>query len=272
MINKTLEFLFKKGVEKVVNTSNALERKMVIPSEIEWYFVKDVRSAVFNAYGMSKISHKPVVVVVEDDFLPNTLTALTEAWFQRVSVVILTVNSNELANSSYLDRCVDAKYLIIDADDIKKIVLQCGPILIKVKENVCTENKIDYAHIVPVIENCAKDSIVFCYNPTDCKSGYEIIKTQYKYGVLSKYVGQLVGGKKALLCIPEELLALDTNIFNFRDFPQGFRLIVKHTDGFYWNKLKKWMQKNNIKTVEVDSMTVNFDTLEINSNYAILVK
>lgn len=274
MIDRVISCLRTKGVERLVNTSAQINAMAYTPYNID-YYIEDVRSAVFNAYGMSKISHAPVAIIVEEAYLPNTYTALTEAWFQRVPVVVLAVNSINLESSSYLNRCVDVSILINTADDIESAVCDAlqhhGPTLLKIKEKECEEEKIDYTNIYSIVDIFANDAKVLCYNPQVSKNDYEYIMPEYKYGVISKYVGQLVGGRRVVLCIPEYLLALDTNIFNFRDFPDGFKLIVKYIDGSYWNKLEKWLNINGIQTIVADSVE-KCDYLQSNRNFAVLVK
>lgn len=276
MIDSIISCLNAKGVVRFVNTTTQIKEKISYPSNIEWYYIEDVRSAVFNAYGMSKISHSPVAIIVEEAYLPNTYTALTEAWLQRVQVIVLALNSMNLDSSFYLNRCVDASILIDNVETIEGVVCNAiqhhGPTLIKIKEEVNEEKKIDYTNLFSIIDLCAKDEKILCYNPQYGNKDYEFIPPEYKYGVISKYVGQLIGGKQSVLCIPEYLLALDTNIFNFRDFPDGFKLIVKYSNGVCWGRLNTWMQRNNINTYVVDGRSFEYTTMNFKPNYAILVK
>ena len=69
MIDSIISCLNAKGVVRFVNTTTQIKEKISYPSNIEWYYIEDVRSAVFNAYGMSKISHSPVAIIVEEAYL-----------------------------------------------------------------------------------------------------------------------------------------------------------------------------------------------------------
>ena len=82
MINLIVDSFIKKGVEKIVYTSPQHDIFVTGIASADCFFVEDVRSAVFNAYGMAKITHKPVVVLVDEPYLASTYTGLTEAWFQ----------------------------------------------------------------------------------------------------------------------------------------------------------------------------------------------
>ena len=53
-----------------------------------------------------------------------------------------------------------------------------------------------------------------------------------------------------ILCIPECLLAYDSNIFNFRNLPESFMVIVIADDSQVFDKLKPWIQSNAIHVVE----------------------
>ena len=123
MIDSIISCLNAKGVVRFVNTTTQIKEKISYPSNIEWYYIEDVRSAVFNAYGMSKISHSPVAIIVEEAYLPNTYTALTEAWLQRVQVIVLALNSMNLDSSFYLNRCVDASILIDNVETIEGVAV-----------------------------------------------------------------------------------------------------------------------------------------------------
>lgn len=74
-----------------------------------------------------------------------------------------------LDSSFYLNRCVDASILIDNVETIEGVVCNAiqhhGPSLIKIKEEVNEEKKIDYTNLFSIIDLCAKDKKVLCYNP-----------------------------------------------------------------------------------------------------------
>lgn len=253
MIIQLLKELEKRGIERIVNTSCLLEEKLCAFNDaFSITFIEDARSAVFTAYGLAKSSNYPAVVIIEDAYLPNVYTGLTEAWFQRIPVIVIALNSTDKHSSEYLDRCVDATYCVDSSSDINLIISNVmqhrGPSLLKVRSEVGMDIKIDYFSIIDLLNSCTCVSNIICYNSNN-NMGIENISSDYKYGILSKYVGQLSGGKEAVLCVPEEILALDTNIFNFRNFPSNFRLIVKESGMKYWPRLEGWMKNNKINTI-----------------------
>lgn len=253
MIIELLKELEKRGVQRIVNTSSLLEEKRdAFNDAFSVTFIEDARSAVFTAYGLAKSSNRPVVVIIEDAYLPNAYTGLTEAWFQRIPVIVIALNSTDKHSSEYLDRCVDASYFVDGSSDmnviISNVMLHRGPSLLKVRSEVGLDIKIDYSNIIDLLNSISRVSNIICYDSNN-NMGIENISSDYKYGVLSKYVGQLSGGKDAVLCVPEEILALDSNIFNLRNFPSNFRLIVKESGMKYWPRLEGWMKNNKINTI-----------------------
>ena len=150
MFLELLEKLRNSGVENVINTStfdvSSLQQKF---ERVQ--YIEDVRSAIFTAYGIAKISSKPILAIVDDEYLPNTYTGLTEAWFQRVPVVVLSINSRDKESSTYLERCLD-KISFIDINDssvkLDDISLSTyGPTLIKTNEVIGNITPIDYSEI-----------------------------------------------------------------------------------------------------------------------------
>ena len=74
---------------------------------------------------------------------------------------------------------------------------------------------------------------------------------------MSKYYGYLLGGKDQVLCVPEDILALDSNIFNFRTLPKNLKLVVKSTGSGCWEKFIHWLQCNKIRIFD---LSVNMDS------------
>lgn len=275
IINEILNRLQDKGVRKAVSTI-ALDDTIDMSHFVTDY-IEDARSAVFAAYGTAKIDKNPVVIITEDAYLPNTYTGLTEAWFQRIPVIVIALNSDSMESSRYLERCVDSSFLVNSLSDIdeaiNKIFLCSGPSLIKVKEQNKEDTIIDYSYILNCLESFSRFQSVICYNSKINSQRITDVDPQYKYGILSKYIGSLNGGAKSILCIPEELLGLDTNIFNIRNLPSNFRLVVKSTGSGHWGKMEKWISKNGIKTYvhsQKDERT-KFDNELQQSPVAILV-
>lgn len=222
--------------------------------------VHDARSAAFEAFGIIKITDKPVALIVNEDELASTLTAVTEAWFQRKDLILITINGNFSRHYDYLDRCVVSNSLLFQDSNEDEIVQEMqqrrGPHLLRTTIVSKEESPIDYSRILKELKNCLSDNDeVFCYNPTDLsEEQYKSISQQHRYCTVSKYVGYLLGNKeKAVLCIPERLLAYDSNIFNFRNLPKTFFLIVVADNMGVMSKLSPWIESNGIKVVQTES-------------------
>ena len=256
MFLELLEKLRNSGVENVINTStfdvSSLQQKF---ERVQ--YIEDVRSAIFTAYGIAKISSKPILAIVDDEYLPNTYTGLTEAWFQRVPVVVLSINSRDKESSTYLERCLD-KISFIDINDssvkLDDISLSTyGPTLIKTNEVIGNITPIDYSEIYSSLQDSKYSNCIGFFNSNTNFDGCRNIDPKYKYGLISKYVGQLLGESDNILVITENQLILDSNIFNFRDMPSKFKLIVKVTDHVYWNKFNGWLSSNEINVIDLTS-------------------
>ena len=266
-LERVLKELKNEGIKCLIYTSPT--EKLYLSKlfgENELRFIEDVRSAVFTAYGMAKVGHTPIAILIKEAYLPSTYTGLTEAWFQRVPVIIVSYNSINLESSAYLERCLDKSCLInIDnniENDVRKTVSLHGPSLIKLSESFAEEDIIDYTEIVKLIRDNIGIIDILCYNTSHTNYNVINISANYKYGILSKYIGRLLGGKDGILIIPEEILALDSNIFNFRNFPDTFKLVVKCKDGAYWDKLFTWMSKNGIHIAELRNGCDNKEIIE----------
>lgn len=270
LIQRIIDALLVKGIQTIYYTSQTAFDLLGlnIGNKVTCFFIPDARSAVFTAYGVAKMSLSPTIVLIDESYLPNTYTALTEAWFQRVPVIIISYNSKNTDSSAYLDRCVDTTCFVNKETDLSGTIdLICsmhGPSLIKVQEEIKENLEIDYTSILNLLEHHVSNlPDIFFY---DCKvenEGYRCIETRHKYGVLSKYVGYLSCGKDAILCIPEDLLALESNIFCIRDFPKKFKLIVKKRDSLLWNKLKAWMSRNGVHVYDKPKTNIEESLMEL---------
>lgn len=255
MINTLFNRYRELGITSIVLTDG--KQKTILDEQIVSNVVEtisDVRSATFYAYGLAKQLCKPVLLLIDEDYISSAYTGLTEVWFQRIPVIVLAYNSKDVDASRYLERCVDTVYRITESSDTKSIVEKTacatGPVLIRIQGISIPEKKIDYTEIVLDLKK-SSDSSILLYNPKpECVAeGVEYIVPSHKYGILSKYIGLLRGGKKKTLCISESCLLLDANVFNMRNFPSNFCLCIKKEDGATINRIKEWAENNNIKVL-----------------------
>ena len=265
MKRKLCNILSRLGVTTVVTTESKTSLSF-LPETIDVKEVKDARSATFEAFGIIKMSEKPVALIVKEDELSSVLTAVTEAWLQRKDLILITINGNLYQHYDYLDRCLMSSALLLQNSNedelVQEMQLRHGPHLLRTALLLEEENPVDYSNIIQELDNGLSDNdVVFCYNPTQVSGTHNrAISLQHRYCVISKYVGYLLGCKgKAVLCIPENLLAYDSNIFNFRNLPSTFFVVVVADGSRILSKLSPWIESNGISVIQTES--ANYSTL-----------
>lgn len=259
MNSKLCNILSRLGVTTVVTTVDKTSQ-LLLSKIFDVKEVKDARSATFEAFGIIKISEKPVALIVKEDELSSTLTAVTEAWLQRKDLILVTINGNLYQHYDYLDRCLMSSALLLEDSNEEELVqemqLRHGPHLLRTALMLEEEDPVDYSNILQGLENSlSENDVVFCYNPTQVSGTHNIaISLQHRYCVISKYVGYLLGCKgKTVLCIPENLLAYDSNIFNFRNLPSTFFVVVVADSSGTMSKLSPWIESNGINVIQTES-------------------
>lgn len=258
MKSKLCNILLRLGVTTVVTTESKTSLSF-ISDTFDVKEVKDARSATFEAFGIIKMSEKPVALIVKEKELSNTLTAVTEAWLQRKDLILITINGNLYLHYDYLDRCLMSSALLLEDSNEEELVqemqLRHGPHLLRTALKLEVERSVDYTNILQELDKvlCEND-VVFCYNPTQVSGTHNIvISQQHCYCVISKYVGYLLGcNGKAVLCIPENLLAYDSNIFNFRNLPSTLFLVVVADSSGSMSKLSPWIESNGINVIQTE--------------------
>ena len=265
MKSKLCNILTRLGVTTVVTTESK-SSQLFLSEKFDFKEVKDARSATFEAFGIIKIIEKPVALLLKEDELSSTLTAVTEAWFQRKDLILITVNGNLYQHYDYLDRCLMSSALLLEDSNEDEVVqemqLRHGPHLLRTALMLEEEKPVDYSCVLQELEGSLSDKdVVFCYHPAKLSGEHNIaISQQHRYCVISKYVGYLLGNKcKAVLCIPEKLLAYDSNIFNFRNLPNTFFVMVIADNSGVMSKLSPWIESNGISVIQTES--ANYSTL-----------
>lgn len=250
-IIEIIKNLQEKGIDKIVSASQIINTKEVC-------YISDARSAAFYALGESKTIGSPVVLIINESELESCLTSLTEAWFQKTNIIVLTICQNRYNRIDYIERCCK-KILWSDEEGFEHKLFQSvnsfGPILIRCVDEPVQNAKIDYSLIIKKIDSMNKQGIhLFIYEGLETPVNYlsiHNIKTEHKYGVVSKYVGWVLGSnEKGILCIPECLLSYDSNIFNFRNMPDDFHMIVLADESQVFQKLKPWIVDNGFCVVK----------------------
>ena len=258
MIKNTLIALNNKGYKKVVYSEHCADVILTnIFKQENIHYVSDVRSATFFAFGKAKTQCSPVILLVDESYISSCYTALMEAWMQRIKIIIVAYNSRSYKNTLYLERCVDTVYEISNKDGVEEIAAQVGcslgPILIKISECIAKCTSIDYADILPTILQQKPGEEILCYCPDKSPSDIKVIEERHKYGILSKYMGMLMSGTNYVLIIPDTILNLDSNIFNIRNLPCNFYVVIQRTSDNTLAQYQTWIESNGIEVKELSS-------------------
>lgn len=259
MLENILKIVRRAGYENIIITEKA------IFSEKDAIYISDVRSAVFFALGKAKKGLGKTTLLIDERFISSAYTALMELWFQRIPVLLILYNGNQTANLDYLRRCVD-NIIYIDSREMSEFPLREnanieGPVILRVAEHQDLEANYDYSDILDSLSKIQYPYKVFVYNSPCIDTGLDVsyITDNHKYGMLSKYTGYITPEEsRAILCIPENAMDLDSNIFNSRFISGNFKIIVLADSGHIWNKMKEWIRANDIEVLEVTRQSVDF--------------
>ena len=269
MLRKILNLLLEKQIKDVVCTEDILKSidsqdKEYIEANFNMQIFNDLRSATFFSNGEVNSSNKPVILIIAGEFLPNIYTGITEAWFQRSNINIISIFERyDDIKVEYLERCIPDILTIYDdgieeyKNTIYKFIDNNMPDLINIKYKLNLEEKMDYANIINMLDSIVKNTVdVFIYNSkNESKNNINImnIEPKYKYGILSKYMGYIIAKeKKSLLIMPYELLKIDLNIFNNRYVNENVKIII-YKDKEQSN-IEEWIKDNKIEILKTEKI------------------
>ena len=234
----------------------------------EYKELSDARSAAFYAMGKAIKQDKTVVLVVNGEFLTNIYTAVTEAWFQKCNLLVVSLfDSVSEVNTYFMDRCtvmnrtvgigeteVLRNYLV----DSKKSI---GPKLLSV---VCDKSLLDkvqvnnFDDIIATIREVEQNNVeITCFN---CNNSFvNNISYDYKYGVISKYIGKSTVRDCGYLVCDEECVLVDVNVFRTRYKTKNMKIVIYCNEAMNDFELEKWILNNGwecrmANTVELDDV------------------
>lgn len=269
MLRKILNLLLEKQIKDVVCTEDILKSidsqdKEYIEANFNMQIFNDLRSATFFSNGEVNTSNKPIILIIKGEFLPNIYTGVTEAWFQRSNINIISIfEKYDEIKVEYLERCIPDILTIYDdgieeyKNTIYKFIDNNMPALINIKYTLKLEEKSDYTSIINMLDSIVKNTVdVFIYNSkNESKNNINImnIEPKYKYGILSKYMGYITAKeKKSLLIMPYELLKIDLNIFNNRYINENVKIIIYK--GKEQNNIEEWIKDNKIEILKTEKI------------------
>lgn len=243
--------------------------------------INDVRSAAFYAFGQSKITNRNVALIIDGEYLANTYTVLTEAWFQKTNLIVIALyDSFYNIETNYLKRCLvsDIKFLDKDINFFKDKIVSSfsliGPKLYNVVVDKVSVNKNNYNNILEkLLPLMKKEETVMTYNSVNinCKCIWKNVDRKYKYGILSKYVAMITEhSEKMILLVTDECIEIDSNIFNNRFMNNSFKLIILDKNNKV-NDYIKWIKSNDINIIECDNLDKDINKLYTENKPTVLV-
>ena len=243
--------------------------------------INDVRSAAFYAFGQSKITNRNVALIIDGEYLANTYTVLTEAWFQKTNLIVIALyDSFYNIETNYLKRCLvsDIKFLDKDINLFKDKIVSSfsliGPKLYNVVVDKVSVNKNNYNNILEkLLPLMKKEETVMTYNSVNinCKCIWKNVDKKYKYGILSKYVAMITEhSEKMILLVTNECIEIDSNIFNSRFMNNSFKLIILDKNNRV-NDYIKWIKSNDINIIECDNLDKDINKLYTENKPTVLV-
>lgn len=272
MLKTILNLYLNKNIKDVICTKDILESiidkdKEYIKTNFNFEISNDLRSATFFANGEVNSNNKPVILIINGEYLANIYTGITEAWFQRSNINIISIfEKYDDIKIEYLRRCIPDILTIYEEnieeykETIYKFINNNMPSLINIKYMLKSEEKVDYTNITNILDNIVKNKVdVFTYNSENkSKNNINImnIERKYKYGVLSKYMGYVSAKKqKTLIILPYELLKIDLNIFNNRYINKNVKIIINKRKE--QSNIKEWIKDNNIEILQTRNLDKN---------------
>ncbi len=224
--------------------------------------IHDVRCATFFACGLAQQKNTSVALFIRKEYLPNTHTGLTEAWFQNRHIIVIAFGLDILNDDlNYLKACTCSRLKIqTNADVIRYIQSDESKTL---PELYLVEDRIDFEKTI-----CLKDSIdldclssvpdkLFLYERFSSlfKRHSSIVKISErdKYGSISKYMGFCTVSKNTnLLVIDDSILYLDINLFNNRYMNERFRVMV--IGNMNKPNVLRWLDANQVAYFEESNL------------------
>lgn len=272
MLKEVLDLFLEEKIKDIVCTEDILNNldnqdKEYIKANFDVQIFNDLRSATFFSNGEVNSNNKPVILLIKGEFLPNIYTGITEAWFQRSNINIISIfKKYDDIKVEYLERCIPDILTIYDdsieeyKNTIYKFINNNMPSMINMKYMLKSEEKADYTNIINMLNSIVKNKVdVFTYNSkNESKNNINIINVEpkYKYGILSKYMGYITAkNQRSLIILPYELLKIDLNIFNNRYISENVKIIINKKKE--QSNIEEWIKDNKIEILQTKNLDKN---------------
>ena len=271
MIQSIINDLYRCGYKSIVITSDG---KFDEPSDLTLFQIRDPRSAAFFSLGLYKQGSEKVALIVNEDFISSTYTALTECWFQRVPLLVISYNASVNTNLFYLERCAVINSTLLSHMELEREIntnnMFYTPVVYRI---IGSEPYIssDFSDVITCVNNLNyKGNIIIHNSDQDVKDGnVQYFSNKYRFGALSKYIANCLVND-ALICIPSSYLESESNVFNCRYISKNFKCVVLEDEKEI--RFKEWVLNNNIHLIETnkENLLANCSKL-LSSNCATLL-
>ena len=273
MLKNILETLNKQGYKDLIYTfdiesSLNEEDKIFINDYFSKETINDSRSATFFSLGKENL-HRKSIVIINGNELQNILTGITETWFQKLNIIVIALYEKyDDIKTDFIHRVIPNIVKIYEDNykEYESLILKAAksysPTLITLKYELL-DIKYDYNNLIECTEKILNsDEEVLLYNMTDSVENKKIviknIESKYKYCIISKYMGYIIGKrKKTLICMIAKLILLDLNIINNRYIDENFKIILFEYNKIEEKLLENWIDYNKIKTISTNNLDEN---------------
>ena len=273
MLKNISETLNKHGYKDLIYTfdiesSLNEEDKIFINDYFSKETINDSRSATFFSLGKENL-HRKSIVIINGNELQNILTGITETWFQKLNIIVIALYKKyDDIKTDFIHRVIPNIVKIYEDNykEYESLILKAAksysPTLITLKYELL-DIKYNYNNLIRSIEKILNsEEEVILYNMADSVENKKIIikniESKYKYCMVSKYMGYIIGKrKKTLLCMPAKLILLDLNILNNRYIDDNFKIILFEYNKIEEKLLENWIDYNKIKTISTNNLDEN---------------
>lgn len=222
-------------ISQAVKVGNDMPVDVSYMSDAAPKTMTDARSAAFYCMGVAQKTGKTAALILDGRYLSNCYTAIIEAWFQKVNLLIIPFFSDfRDLKLSWLDKYLSGMVILEEAEieikkeEIRNLCRLTGPKLVGLFQKGEMEVTED-SDLALLIQKIKQSNITVSLYNNQGKTHLNVdrfIPQRYVYGVISEYIGRCVVGDEGVLVCTPEVIEIDLNIFRTRYKNSLMRIIV----------------------------------------------
>lgn len=259
-INELCNFLDKISNRSEIFVSTSIKNQ--IDSLKKFNSIMDVRGLTFFSLGRQKINKdkKYTTCIINSKELSNALSALTEAKYQQEKVIVISIG-----DSIQVDAFKDVTDKIIISNDLQIIEknffeyineVYFKPLLINIMFDFENRDTYSISNIIKILANKidSEDKIFTNIENIEIKNNSKLILWRNSYGVLSRYLGNLVANKenRLYLLTSYESFCNDINSFYTRYVSRNLVIFyIRKKEELMKININNWANKNEIDFIEI---------------------